>query len=47
MLACGAVRDALLAVLVQDELVRALALEGRDSRLAVTFEQVRAGGRRD
>lgn len=47
MLTHGAVRYACLAVLVQDELIRALALVRGDSRLTVSFEQVRASGRCD
>lgn len=45
MLTHGAVRYARLAVLVQDKLVRALALVRGDSRLAIPFEQIRASGR--
>lgn len=44
MLARGAIRYARFAVLVQNELIRALALVRSDSRLAVSFEQIRTGG---
>lgn len=47
MLTRGAVRYARLAVLIQDELIRTLALVRSDARLTVSLEQVRAGGRCD
>lgn len=45
MLTRGAVRYACLTILVQNELIRALAFIGGDARLTVSFEQVRASGR--
>lgn len=45
MLTLGAIRYACLAVLVQNELIRALAFIRSDPRLTVSLEQVRASGR--
>lgn len=44
MLACGAVRYTRLAILIQDELIWTFAFVSGDTRLAVSFEQVRTSG---
>lgn len=43
MLTTGTVGNAALSVRIQDELVRAGTLVGRDTRLTVAFKQIRAG----
>lgn len=42
MLAIGAIRHAGLAVLVENELIRAHAFEGGNARLAVALEEIGA-----